>query len=851
MADNLGLKIGVEGEKAFKQALADINQSFKVLGSEMQLVTSQFDKNDKSAAALTSRNEVLNKEIDAQKEKITTLRSALENAASSFGENDKRTQNWQIALNKAEAELNGMERELSDNEKALDNVGDEMQEAAKDADKMGDEVQETGKQADDAGGRFEKLGGILKGVGVALAAAVVAIGAAAVGTAKALTDMSVNAAAYADEILTMHSVTGMSTESLQAYKYAAELVDVSMETLTGSMAKNVKSMSNATDSTKGVGKAYAELGVSVRDSNGHLRDSETVYWEAIDALGKVQNETERDALAMQIFGKSARDLNPLIEQGSAGIAELTDEARSMGAIMSGESLEALGKFDDSIQRLKSGGEAAKNALGMVLLPQLQVLADDGVSLLGDFTRGLNEAGGDWTKIGEVVGTTVNSLVDMVLEQIPQIVQLGLDIVTAIGGAIMDNLPMLVNAASQIIMTLLQGVISALPGLTQGAVQLVLALVNGILENLPALLEAAIQVVVTLVQGVSEALPQLIPAIVQAVVTMVQALTDNLPMILDAALQLILGLAQGLLAAIPQLIAALPAIITSLVDFLIGAIPQIIDAGIKLLVSLVQALPQIIDAIVTAIPQIIDGLITAILGSIPQLIQAGIDLLVALIQNLPQIITTLVAAIPKIITSLVSAIVGNIPMIIQAGIQLLVSLIKNLPTIIVEIVKAIPQIITGIINAIISFVPKLAETGLNLIKGLWQGISNAADWIWGKIKGFFGGIVDGIKNFFGIHSPSTLFAGLGENMGQGLGIGFENAMDDVAKDMQDAIPATFDMPGLNVGGVNGMSGAGGFGGSLITVQQMIVRSEDDIRRISQELYNLMQTGSRAQGRFSPA
>ena len=114
MADNFGLKIGIEGEREFKKALSDINQSFKVLGSEMHLVTSQFDKNDKSVSALSARNAVLNKEIEAQKEKITTLKAALDNAASSFGENDRRTQNWQIQLNKAQAELNGMERELEE-----------------------------------------------------------------------------------------------------------------------------------------------------------------------------------------------------------------------------------------------------------------------------------------------------------------------------------------------------------------------------------------------------------------------------------------------------------------------------------------------------------------------------------------------------------------------------------------------------------------------------------------------------------------------------------------------------------------------------------------------------------------
>ena len=140
MADNFGLKIGLEGEKQFKDALREINQSFKVLGSEMTLVSSQFDKNDKSVQAITARNAVLNKEIDAQREKIATLKAALDNAASSFGENDKRTQNWQIQLNKAQAELNGMEGELAENEKSLRDVNRGYNDAGQKVDEFGNVV---------------------------------------------------------------------------------------------------------------------------------------------------------------------------------------------------------------------------------------------------------------------------------------------------------------------------------------------------------------------------------------------------------------------------------------------------------------------------------------------------------------------------------------------------------------------------------------------------------------------------------------------------------------------------------------------------------------------------------------
>ncbi len=702
--DNFGLKIGVEGEKEFKKALSDINQSFKVLGSEMALATSQFDKNENSVEALTAKNEVLTKQIDAQKEKIETLRKALENASNSFGENDRRTQQWAVQLNNAQAELNSMERELKSNEKALDGVADEFDDAEKQADQFGDELNDAGDKADDAGGRFQKLGGVLKGIGAAMGTAFVAVGAAAVGAAKSLTDMTVGAATYADDILTMSTVTGMSTESLQAYKYAAELVDVSMETLTGSMSKQVKSMANARDGSAKFADAYAKLGVSVADGNGQLRDSDTVYWETIDALGKISNETERDALAMQIFGKSAQELNPLIAQGSEGIAALTDEAKRMGAVMSEDSLNALGKFDDSVQRLKAGAGAAKNAMGTILLPQLQTLVDDGVSLLGDFTRGLNEAGGDFGKISDVIGNAIGGIADMVLENLPKIMEVAVDIVMALVNSITDNLPMIIDVASSVIFTLLQGLVEALPQITQGAVQLVMSLVDGIIDNLPMLIQAAIDMIITLALGIADALPELIPSIIEAIILIVDTLLANMDKILEAAFAIIAGLAEGLLNALPRLMEALPQIITTIIEFITSNLPAIIEMGITLIVQLAAGLIQ-------AIPQLI---------------------------------------------------------------------------------AALPQIIVAIVNGLGSAVGSVMQIGIDIVKGLWEGIKSMGKWLSDSVGNFFGGIVDGVKGLLGIHSPSTVFAGIGGNMGEGIGIGFLDAMNGVEKDMQKAIPTEFDV-----------------------------------------------------------
>lgn len=199
MADNFGLKIGLEGEKEFKKALADINQSFKVLGSEMKVVQSQFDKNDDSVEALTARNQVLGKEIDAQKKKIETLRKALENASTSFGENDRRTQQWQIQLNNAQAALNNMERELDQNQRAIDSMGDEMRDAAQQTDKFGDEIDDAADKTDKASGKLEKVGSVLKGLAVTAGAAVAAAGAALAGLTKSFLDQAESTREYRED----------------------------------------------------------------------------------------------------------------------------------------------------------------------------------------------------------------------------------------------------------------------------------------------------------------------------------------------------------------------------------------------------------------------------------------------------------------------------------------------------------------------------------------------------------------------------------------------------------------------------------------------------------------------------
>lgn len=803
MADNFGLKIGLEGEKEFKKALTEINQSFKVLGSEMKLVESQFSKNDDSADALAARHKVLTEQVEAQRKKVEMLKQALANAAESFGENDRRTQAWQIQLNNAQAALNGMERELSDNEEAMDRLGKEMDDTGDSADDLEEELDDAGDAADDSEGKFSKLGGTLKTVGVAMGACVAAAAAAAVSLGKAVIE------AYGEyeqlvggvDTLFQESSGKLQEYAANAYKTAGMSANDYMSTVTSFSASLIQSLGGDTEAAV----KYADMAITDMADNANKMGTDIgLIQNAYQGFAK-QNYTMLDNLKLG-YGGTKEEMERLLADATA-ISGIEYDISSYADVV-----DAIHVIQESMGVAGATAAEAEHTIEGSLNSMKAAVANLVVGF-GNADADIEQLCNNVVDAFQDVLTNITPVIENIIAALPTALNALLETVGELLPALLETV---VDLFSQVLNTLL----TLLPELIPVVIEALLTIVNTLIENLPLLVEAAIQIVMSLVQGIGQALPTLIPAAIQAIITIVQSLIDSLPMILDAALQLITGLADGLLAAIPVLIAALPEIILSIINFILDAIPQIIETGIQLLTSLVAALPEIITAIVEAIPQIISGIIEAVLSAIPQIIRAGIDLLISLVQALPQIITTIVSAIPDIISGIVNAVINNIPLIVQAGIELLTSLIKNLPTIIVEIVKAVPQIITGIVNALGKGVSQLAEVGVNLVKGLWQGIQSLASWLWDKVSGWISSIWDGICDFFGIHSPSDEMAWIGEMLVKGLSGSIDanggeavkaaeamsedinDVMHGLAKDMETALPTDFNVDGNVHGTVSG-------------------------------------------------
>lgn len=402
--------IKLDGEREYKAAVGEINNSLKTLDSELKLLKNTYAENKDDVEGLTKINETLNRQILIQKEQISALEDALKNAAQEYGESDARTQKWQQKLNKANSTLIDMERELRDNTDALKDAGVEADNFSGGIEDLVEKTGAVDEQsasfgttlqdvADKLGiqlpaGAQEAVNG-LGGVNVAAGAAVFGLAAlvtAIVKVEKALIDMTKESAKFADDILTMSMTTGQSAEQLQEFSYAAELIDVSVDTLQTSLTKLTNNMQNAMNGTGDAKKAFEQLGIAVTDSEGNMRTANDVFYETIDALGKVGNATERDALSMDIFGRSAQDLNPLIIQGSDTLREYADEAHNVGYVLDNEALSALGAVDDGFQRLQTTQDAVKNNMAAEFAPYLTSALEDIRALIEKVGKALIDSG---------------------------------------------------------------------------------------------------------------------------------------------------------------------------------------------------------------------------------------------------------------------------------------------------------------------------------------------------------------------------------------------------------------------------------------------------------------------------
>lgn len=417
----VGLTIELDGEKEYKQAISELNKGNQVLASELKLVSEQFKGNEDSIEALNAKGDVLRRQLQQQEDKVKTLRAALQNAATQYGEADKRTQEWQVQLNTAEAQEIRLRRALDETTQEITQQGTATQEAGNQMATLGDQVSGLADRfgihlPDSIKGALDHIDGFSTGTVAAMAAAAAGIGAvtvavkavgAGIEAAQKLNEMTLEQAHWADDLLTKSAQTGLDTTLLQQLDYASNFLD--FEGIDSSLVKLTASMDSARDGAEKQAAAFQTLGVSVTDTDGNLRNNWETFKDVIDALGSVENATERDALANDLFGKSYSDLKPLIDAGTGALQEMMDAAVESGYVLDESQVKTLGEVDDAYQEYQAQIEAVKKKLAVEFAPvSMEVmqtfgdlamqagesLVDSGIlENLGAFIAPLGEIGG--------------------------------------------------------------------------------------------------------------------------------------------------------------------------------------------------------------------------------------------------------------------------------------------------------------------------------------------------------------------------------------------------------------------------------------------------------------------------
>ena len=649
MAVNIGPKIGVDGEREYRNQINQIIQQSKTLESQMKLVASSFttattaeEKNAKTAA-------VLSKQIDVQRERVKLLAEQTGKAAAKYGESDAKTQKWQQALNEAQAVLNKMQGDLRATTADLRSMDDEMDDGSRKALSFGDVLK--ANLASDV---------IVSGI-KAMASAIKEAGAALIDLGK---------------------------QSIMGFAEQEQLIG-GVDTLFKESSAQVQQYAN---------DAYKTAGLSANQ-----------YMETV---------TSFSASLLQSLGG---DTQAAAEKANRAIADMSDNANKMGTDMTSiqDAYQGFAKQNYTmLDNLKLGYGGTKQEMERLLADaeKFSGIKYD-ISSYADIVDAIHVV---QTEMG-ITGTTAK------------------EAATTIQGS--------ANAMKSAWSNLLTGMSNEnldLDKLVQNVVDSVGTYADNLLPRLQTMLprfaDGMTQLVNGLVPYVGPAMEMLLPALVQGVG----------------------GLVSGIVQALPAAVQAISAVVPMLVEQITILLPQILNAGID----------------------IIAALASGIAGNLPALIPAAVDAIITVAEGLVDHVDEIIIAAGSLIAGLTQGLIEALP----------------------RLVVRLPEIIGAIVKGLLSGMASIGEVGSQLVHGLFDGISNAASWLYDKLRGWVSDVLGWVKGLFGIHSPSKVFANeIGKFIPPGITLGVEQAMPRAMRDMSEELSALSALPmsggtTTNMGGV---------------------------------------------------
>ena len=790
MSGGFGGAVKLTGEQTYRQALTRISQNLREVGSEMKVVSSQYAKSDTSQAALTARTEALNNKMVAQKEKLSVLNAQYRAMSAQYTANNtkhkelvasydaekqklaqieatlgKTSPEYQaqakvvanlardvdkssaavnaneIAMSKMRTQMNNAQADINKTDAEIKSLSPDMDKAGKSASELGEEAAKSGRQAQEASGGYT----VFKNVLANLASS--AIGAAVNG----LKNLG-------------SAVLNVGKQAIEAYSENEQLVG-GVQTLFKDSAGIVQDYAN---------NAYKAAGMSANE-----------YMDTV---------TSFTASLIQSLGG---DTKAAAELGNTAVQDMSDNANKMGT--------DIGSIQQTYQSLARGNYAMLDNLKLGYggtKAEMERLMADAEKLtgehytVGDFGDTVKAIHAVQTQMG-VTGTTAKEASTTIEGSMNAMKASWQNLLAGMSdsGANMDGLiNNLVDSVNTFASNIMPRIAPLINGMVTAAVQLLPQAVNMLTSQLLPLITAQVPNIVSglsqVVQAIVAALPQIMSALTAALPQIVQALLTLLPQLIDAGMQMLTSLIQGITEALPTLIAMLPTIIQQAASVVLANLPLIIQAGVQLLLALVNGIVEALPQLIQMLPGIVMQITDVLLNNLPLLVTAGIQILIALIQGITQAIPQLVAMLPQIVVKIVGTLSAHLPEILSTGLQMMVQLAAGIVRGIGNAVSGARNVVSSIVGALRQAPSMVLDVGTNIVRGLWEGLQNSVGWLREKVRGWVHGIMQDIKGFFGIHSPSRLMRDeVGKYLAEGIGVGFEDEMGNVSKQMIDAMPSS--------------------------------------------------------------
>ncbi|RDU22757.1 phage tail tape measure protein [Anaerosacchariphilus polymeriproducens] len=880
---SIGANIALDGEKEFRAAITNINSSMKVLTSEMKKVSAEFSDNKNSVTALTSQNQVLNKQIEQQRQKVETLKKALENSKNQYGENDKKTKAWQVSLNNAEADLIKLNKEVTDNEKALEEAGNATG-------KMSKGLKDVGNNAGDAEKKTLTFSSVLKAnlLSSAIIGGIKKLGSAlnemakdTVGFAmdsqtafnKLISKTGATEAEFADLKDTMNNIYASNFgEDMQ--DVASALATVKQQTgLAGDALEDTTKQAitmrdtfdfEVTESIRAANMLMTTFGVSSEEAFNLIAQGAQ---GGLDKDGDMLDSLNEYSVHFQNLGLDAENMFNMLKNGAKGgafsIDKLGDAAKEFGIkVKDGSADEAFKELGLSVDETKAkfgeGGEAAKKAFQDVASALFSVkdpIAQNnlGVQMFGTMWEDLGAKGVKaMTDIDGNISTTSKSLENInntryddigsameglgrtiktkVVEQLEEKL---LPTIKDLIKQVENNAPKIISSIEDIakkitsVVTFItdnkEGVIAAIVGITtviglwKAAILAVTIAEQA--HNIAKLASVASTVASTVALGASTAATGIATAAQWALNAALSAnpigIIITLVAGLVAALVILWNKNEGFRNAVINIFNTLKNVISGFVEGVkgfFGAIVNFVKSNWKQLLLLIvnpfagafalvykhnakfrKAVDDLVKKVKKLIVNMATGMINAVKTLPSKFFNTGKNIVKFLWNGISGLVSWALGKLGGFATSIINKVTSGVKGIVGVGKNIVKGLWDGISGLVSWIYEKVSGFAGTVISNISSGVTGIADVGKNLIQGLWNGINNMASWIRDKIQGFGKGVLDNLKNFFGIHSPSTVFRDeIGKYLAQGLGIGFTNEMDGITKDINKSIPTDFEM-----------------------------------------------------------